>query len=122
MKLLDNLFSVKSFDPESKSFSIALMPDCVIYKAHFPGNPVTPGVCLIGIVSELLELLCGQPVELIEVVNAKFVSTINPIERPEVNVTFTKINPDSDNSSLKVNAVISDGQTVCSKLSLKYRK
>ena len=38
---------------------IRLLPECAIYQGHFPGNPVTPGVCQVGIVEELAGMICG---------------------------------------------------------------
>ena len=34
-------------------FKVILNPDHLIYKAHFPGQPVTPGVCILQIIQEL---------------------------------------------------------------------
>lgn len=34
--------------------SFRLLPESVVYPAHFPGWPVTPGVCLLRIVTEIL--------------------------------------------------------------------
>jgi len=120
MKLQDNLYSLQSTDTGNRSFSIMLNPDCVIYKAHFPGMPITPGVCIIGIATELLQKLIGRMLLLKEVINAKFIATINPIERPQVTVTFNKVIFDEESSTVKVNAVISAESTICSKLSLLY--
>lgn len=120
MKLQDNLYTLQSADTEVRSFTIRLNPDCIIYKAHFPGMPITPGVCIIAIATELLQELIGRIAVLKEVVNAKFIATINPIERPHVTVTFNKMSIDEESSTIKVSAVISAGPTVCSKLSLLY--
>ena len=61
MELKNNLYSIISADEAGKSFRLRLIPDCVIYRAHFPELPVTPGVCIIQIVSELLaELFPGE--------------------------------------------------------------
>ena len=36
--------------------SVVLLDDSPIYKAHFPGFPVTPGVCIVGMAVELASL------------------------------------------------------------------
>ena len=36
-------------------YRVSLNASHIIYEAHFPGNPVTPGVCIIQIVKELVE-------------------------------------------------------------------
>ena len=49
MKLIDSLYKVIS-DTRSETghvYSIELDPEHFIYKAHFPGEPITPGVCIL---------------------------------------------------------------------------
>ena len=41
-------------------FRVALLPDCEVYKGHFPGNPVSPGVCNIETIKECAMLLTGR--------------------------------------------------------------
>ena len=57
MKLLNDLYSIISrTDGEGRcDFTIELNPQHFIYKAHFPGEPITPGVCIMQIAKELLE-------------------------------------------------------------------
>ncbi len=99
------------------SFQLTLNPECMIYKAHFPGHPVTPGVCIIQIALELLEILLERKVELKEVVNAKFLSVIDPEETPEVSYEFSK-STYVDNQVLKVAVAVSSPSAKCAKLSL----
>jgi len=37
-------------------YGVRINPEHEIYKAHFPGYPITPGVCIIKIATELLGL------------------------------------------------------------------
>ncbi len=121
MTLRNNLYRILSTDPGTGSFRIRLMPDHRIYKAHFPGKPITPGVCIIQIASELLGILMPGTRSLSTVANAKFLSIINPLETEEITFTFKKIS-EEDNGTLKVSAIVSDKDTVFTKLSLKYKK
>lgn len=121
MTLRNNLYRILSTDPGTGSFRIRLMPDCRIYKAHFPGKPITPGVCIIQIASELLDILMPGTRSLSTVANAKFLSIINPLETEEITFTFKKIS-EEDNGTLKVSAIVSDKDTVFTKLSLRYKK
>lgn len=120
MTLKNNLYNILSADPEEKSFRIKLNPDCKIYKAHFPGKPITPGVCIIQIASELLNELMPCNRTLSTVGNAKFLSIINPLESEEVTFTFKKIS--EEDGYLKVSATVSDKDTIFTKLSLKYKQ
>ena len=68
MKLIDNLYSInaREFDKmgDKAIFGISLNADNVIYKAHFPSNPITPGVCLIQIALEITELCKNTDLEI----------------------------------------------------------
>ena len=46
MKLRDSLYTIVSeFKGDGRhDFNIKLDPEHFIYKAHFPGEPITPGV------------------------------------------------------------------------------
>ena len=63
MKFLDSLYSVtQSRKTEGGfEFDISLFPEHFIYKAHFPGEPITPGVCIIQIATELFSLAMDAP-------------------------------------------------------------
>ena len=78
----------------------------MIYQAHFPGNPITPGACIIQIAQELYEQLCGHSVEILEVKNAKFLKTITPSPDNRYHYSFNNISADSDNDRMQV--VVSD--------------
>lgn len=118
MKLKDQLYNILSAGSDN-SFLLSLDRDCVIYKAHFPGMPVTPGVCIIQMASELLEELTGHRLRLTEVVNAKFIAVINPDDTPQITYRFTKIAETDD--GLKVAVIVEDTATLYAKLSLVYR-
>ncbi|WP_302606435.1 beta-hydroxyacyl-ACP dehydratase [uncultured Duncaniella sp.] len=122
MTLKNNLYNIVSSGADSGSFRLALNPDCGIYRAHFPGKPITPGVCIIQIVSELLPYTLGFNVELHSVSNAKFLAVINPLETPTVNCCLKKIMIDDEKEDVKVTAVFCNEDTIFTKLSLVYRK
>lgn len=118
MKLLNDLYTID--EREINSFQLHLNKECIIYKAHFPEQPITPGVCIIQIAKELLEILMNKPVALKEVVNAKFLSVINPIETPVVRYNFTKIIQDDESHEIKVSIIVASTSVNCAKLSLLY--
>ena len=122
MKLRNNLYTVAGSDPADPGFHVRFIPDCVIYKAHFPGMPVTPGVCIIGIAHELYESLTGSALRLVEVVNAKFLSVINPLVTPEVDYSIGKTVADDDEGTVKVAFTVKDSSTTYAKLSLLFKK
>lgn len=51
-----------------------------IFEGHFPNQPVVPGVCMMQMVKEILELLIGKETNLMEAAGMKFLAVINPQE------------------------------------------
>ena len=49
-----------------------------IFKGHFPGNPVTPGVCMMQIIKEITESVLNETLTMVRTSNVKFTAIINP--------------------------------------------
>lgn len=114
-KNLYNIINKETVGEETK-YTISLIPSCVIYAAHFPEMPITPGVCQIQIVKELLEDYLNKILVIQGVKNAKFVSVLSPGNK-SINITLSKIK--QEDNQYKVQAVIADEQTIYAKLSLQ---
>ena len=108
MRLNGDLFRIESRMeglPEGQSgFNIVLNPDHLIYKAHFPGQPVTPGVCILQMLQELLSELEGTPLYIKKIKNAKFTSMISPLSDSIISVLFNSIN--EEEGGFKVQGVV----------------
>ena len=79
--LKDDFFTIKSVSPETSHqyrIEIELNPGHPIYQGHFPGMPVVPGVCQIGIVKEVLEGVLKKSFNLSAAKNIKFTHPIDP--------------------------------------------
>jgi 3-hydroxyacyl-[acyl-carrier-protein] dehydratase len=91
-----------------------------IFKGHFPGNPIMPGVCMMQIIKELTEKITKSSLFMHSVSNVKFMALINPFNTPELllelDVTTTEDN------LVKVKNVSYFGETIALKLSSVYRK
>ena len=81
--------------------TIRLLPESPVYQGHFPGYPITPGVCLVEIALELM-----GPVRLVGAKNIKFTSPIIP----------ARFNLGGEGSERTVE--ILSGETLCAKMSL----
>ena len=121
MKLQDNLFTVLSQQEEEglATFQLRIHPEWPIYKAHFPGHPITPGVCIVQMAQELLGLALNRDVTLRKAKNVKYLAIISPEEVSELTVSFTKIEAQED-GSLKVQAQVLAGETIYTKLSATF--
>ena len=84
MKLLQSLYTI--IEEKDDSFSIKLNAKHIIYQAHFPEKPITPGVCILQIIQELAEIKCHQKLQLEQVNNLKFVNPISPGDHQKLDV------------------------------------
>ena len=96
--------------------TIRLLPDSPVYKGHFPGYPITPGVCLVEIALELIAEMADQVghderVRLVGAKNIKFTNPIIPSEATEL-----RFNLGGEGSERTVE--ILSGDTLCAKMSL----
>ena len=92
---------------------INLNPKHSIYKGHFPGNPVTPGVCQIQIVKETLGHIVGEPLFLKTAKNIKFLNVLLPTKSPiDLDLDYEESAP-----GINVSATLAAGETVFLKFS-----
>jgi 3-hydroxyacyl-[acyl-carrier-protein] dehydratase len=86
--LLDNFYFIRSYEPTDYSLKALLEFDGThsIFKGHFPAVPVVPGVCMMQIVKELFEKHSGKTVQLTKVPLMKFLSLINPLVTPTIQI------------------------------------
>jgi 3-hydroxyacyl-[acyl-carrier-protein] dehydratase len=80
--LLNGLYTIKQILQEGSnnklSILIQLNPSHEIFKGHFPGNPILPGVCIIQILKEILMYQSGNKLILSNASSIKYLSFINP--------------------------------------------
>ncbi len=120
--ILTDFYTLQSHEQaENGSFTayIYLNKDHEIFKGHFPGNPVTPGVCMMQIVKELTEEFTGLPLFLKTASNIKFMAIINPFETPDLKMQLDITQTDGE---VKVKNVTSFGETIALKMSVNYQK
>lgn len=118
MKLQNSLFTVlqHSVAESRQDFTIRLDATHFIYQAHFPGEPITPGVCILQMAVELMELATGQKLEVKCVKNVKFLHIISPNEVTEVCYSLQKLTV--EDRTVKSQITVSAGDVVYAKLSL----
>lgn len=88
MLLKNNYYKLKgSFtDDGAKVFDISLLSRCNVYRGHFPGNPVCPGVMNIQVVKELAEVTVGRKLRISAVKQCRFLAVATPTACPELTV------------------------------------
>ncbi len=118
MKLLNDMYTIKAWSDDGRKACIEFNADHIIYHAHFPGNPITPGVCIIKIISEISEHIMNKSLSLYMVKNLKFVSPISPIESPCVSVCIDRM--EKDGEMLKIKGMITDENKINTEFSIIY--
>lgn len=66
--------------------NITINKDHQVFDGHFPGNPVTPGVCMMQIIKELTEEVTGKALFMKSASNIKFMAIINPENNADLNL------------------------------------
>ena len=120
MDFLDNLFLIDSITDTETGFTAKLHcnPAHPVYQAHFPGNPITPGACLLKTAGEVLQQKTGRPLYLKSSKNIKYLSLLVPEEGKEVRFEFSNYTETED--GCKAQVVIADDTIVYTKMSLTY--
>lgn len=109
MKLENNYYELISMHSDGMSgvFNLVLRPDCEVYRGHFPGNPVCPGVCNIQTIKECAERLAGKRLHIGSIRRCRLTSVATPSTCPEIAV---KINLQPNETGYGITATISDAK------------
>jgi len=91
-----------------------------IFKGHFPGNPIMPGVCMIQIIKEIAEEITKSTLMIQTLTNVKFMALINPEATPELRLELDITTTEDDLVKVKNTTYFND--TVALKLSNMYKK
>lgn len=103
-------------------YLVTVTLDCghEIFRGHFPGNPILPGVCQIGIIRELSEDILGYKLLLSQAGQVKYLSLINPLANPVLQFSL-KYSP-SANDETEVSAEIASSGSVFMKMKGRLKK
>ncbi len=118
--LIEGLYKVTANEKTAEGISakIHLNKDHDIFKGHFPGNPVMPGVCMIQIIKELTEEATGKDLFLAVSSNIKFMAIINPEKNPDLQLVIEMA---EENGEVKVKNTTTFKDTVALKLNATFK-
>ena len=87
-KFLNDLYIIDHIKEDGNKImvKIVLNPSHDIFKGHFPGNPILPGVCIVQILKELLMNYSGKKLILKKASSIKYLSFINPEVNSTINI------------------------------------
>jgi len=66
-----------------------------IFEGHFPNQPVVPGVCMMQMIKEILELVVGKETNLVQAADMKFLAVINPLENNLIHASIKYVSDES---------------------------
>lgn len=95
---LDQLNKIS--DTKFEAF-VTLNNEHEIFEGHFPGNPVTPGVCMMQIIKELTEEITGKALFMKQSSNVKFMAIINPNTNPKLKLNLDLVGDVSSEFKIK---------------------
>ncbi len=119
--LLEDFYKVEKIDLSSASTYTAyvrLNKDHDIFKGHFPGKPITPGVCMIQIIKNISSQIIGKTLKLKYTGEIKFLAIINPEVHPEL--TLSIVLKENGDNTVTVKNVTSIGDTIALKMNATY--
>lgn len=112
--------SVEKNDDSKYTVIIFINENHDIFKGHFPGNPIMPGVCMMQIIKELAEQITDSSLFMQSVSNVKFMALINPFVTPELKLELDIAV--TEENLIKVKNTTCFGDTVALKLGSIYKK
>lgn len=86
------LFHIHSFGPGTDAGTwqaqVSIDPTHPIFTGHFPGRPVTPGVCMVQLTQLLVSRAMGRPMRLHGAKAIKFLSPLTPDTGTDMQLTL----------------------------------
>ncbi len=112
---LNDLFEYKLMESVEGSIiaTIHINASHRLYKGHFPGNPVTPGVTLIEIVRLVLSESLNKDLMLTEARDIKYLASIVPPYTDNINL---EVKYNTVTNGIAVNCVLSGNGQVYTKI------
>ena len=89
-------------------YHIRLNPECQVYQGHFPGEPVSPGVCNIQMLKELAEQTIGRRLFMSNLNLCRLTTLVTPQEHPTMTATLII---DEKDGAYKLRATLGNGET-----------
>lgn len=100
----------------SATYRCRLHPEAPVFKAHFPGFPVLPGVLTLKMVVDAInasQFFSTQTLTVQSIGNAKYLAVVNPQETQEVEISVAlKAEKDADEPAVfQFKATVQNGET-----------
>jgi 3-hydroxyacyl-[acyl-carrier-protein] dehydratase len=113
-----DLYQIKDYVEADGSITCRISYNAAheIFKGHFPGNPIVPGVCTMAMVKALLESALQEKLLLKESPNVKFLGLITPVMSPTLSLSWKN----REGDQLQVTSSLAEEGTTLFKMSGVY--
>jgi len=118
----DSLFSIarcEAVDDHTTEAHVAIDASHPIFKGHFPGKPIMPGVIMVRIVKAIAERMIGSPLEMISARSIKFLAPVDPGITTELIFKTSAIK--NEDGSVRINSEGSASGTIVMKLIAEFK-
>ena len=80
MKLKDRYYSIERVETDGNTvvFHFRFLPECDVFRGHFPGNPVCPGACNIETVRECASSIAGKELRIRAIKRCRMTAVATP--------------------------------------------
>lgn len=104
---IESLFTLSDLHDDEGHFKViaSVDPQHSLFKGHFPGQPIVPGVVLIRMISDVAAMITRQEVQLKTGSNMKFLKIVDPEKTSRLIIEGSAEYLDDDH--LSVHAVVS---------------
>jgi 3-hydroxyacyl-[acyl-carrier-protein] dehydratase len=120
--IFKNLYTIISElpgeDQAGRIYEIKINKGHPVFKAHFPGNPVLPGVCMMQIIKEVTEKYSGKKLFMEKCFNVKFLALVNPEIKPVLRLEMQIF---QEGNTIRVKNLTKFENTIAVKFSAQYR-
>lgn len=97
---------------------IRIHPDHPIFSGHFPGRPVTPGVCMLQIIKNTAEDILQAKIHMRSAKNIRFYAIIDPTVQPIIKLELAI----QETETIQIKANCSFDDTVALKMELNFHR
>lgn len=85
-KKLYTITDYEAVNTDTAYIRLRINPSCEVFKGHFPGFPVVPGVCSMETVKECAEKIIGRHTFMRNIIQCRFRNLIEPSKVDELTV------------------------------------
>ena len=116
----DNLFVMRNLALEDSRLTaeIVINWDSKVFDGHFPGRPVLPGVVMLRIIRQALELHFERKLMMVKLLSIRFTSMVVPEENLNERIDLVVNEIDG---ALTVSGKWLHGESVAAKFKMSYR-